>query len=578
MAKHHGSSVAAGAGIIFAGTLVSRVLGFVRENLLTNTFDKPVVDAFRTAILVPDLLYYLLAGGALSAVFIPVFAGYLAQDKQQDANRVANSIANLMMIAVLTGMLVVFACAPILVRMVAPGYTVGSERYVLAVCLAREMSVMVIFTALSGLLTGMLQSLNSFLVPVIVWNTYSLSIIAGISLFSKLPVPPALAALLPGHPATLGIHGAALGVVLGAISLVVIQLPFLTRHGFHYARGIDLHHEGVRKVLHLFTPAMAGLALSQVNLLTVPQILGSLFPPGTVNDIVNATRLVLLPLGLFGTAISSAAFPRLTQQASRNEFTAYKRVVNQSVRAILLLVMPSAVVMLVLAEPVVALVYGGGELRITDIQATGFLLSLFAWGIIAVSLVQFISRAFYALHDTLTPVVIQAGMVVLNVGFALACIYWTPLSFGGVAIAFSLSMILTLLLMLVALRRRIGLIGGWRLFTSLWKTLLASVVMGAVMYLVGSLLAPTVVAGGHSALLLPAFPFHWPPPDLTHPIAGGAHAVTGGYWGLRWQVLLQLTVALATGIFTYGLTLRLLKAEELPAVICRFRKRPAEIG
>ncbi|HEY3418059.1 MAG TPA: lipid II flippase MurJ, partial [Armatimonadota bacterium] len=314
------STVAVGATIIAVGTLLSRILGLVRENLLVNTFhDRAITDAFLSAFLVPDMLYYLLAGGALSAAFIPVFAGYLAKDQHEDANRVGSTIANLMLIAVLIGLVFLFIFTPQVVQVIAHGYAPGSPKFNLTVILAREMCAMIIFTALSSLLTGILNSYHHFLMPTVIWNTYNLGLIFGIAVLSKIHTPAHLPAFLHWQGNTLGIHGAALGVLIGALSLVVFQLPAVFKYGFRYAPIIDLTHEGVRRVLLLFAPVVVGLALVQINQLAIPQIIGSILPDGAVTDIRVANRLVLLPLGLFATAISVAAFPRLSQQASLGE-------------------------------------------------------------------------------------------------------------------------------------------------------------------------------------------------------------------------------------------------------------------
>ncbi|HEY3415530.1 MAG TPA: murein biosynthesis integral membrane protein MurJ [Armatimonadota bacterium] len=570
--SQRGSTLTA-ASIIFFGTLTSRVLGFVREYLLNNSFkDKMVTDAFRSAILVPDILYYLLAGGALSAAFIPVFSDYLTRGQREDANRISNSVMTLMLLAICGGLVLLLLFAPWVVRLVAWGYPPGSAQFNLTVILARELCVMVLFTGVSALMTGMLQSVNHFLAPVVIWNTYTLGIIVGIGVFSKLPVPSWMPGFFHWTGPTLGIHGMALGVILGAVSLVAIQAPVVKRYGFSYAPVIDLAHEGVRKVLNLFTPVMAGLALSQINLLAVPQIIASLQSKGTVTDVGNATRLVLLPLGLFGTAVSSAAFPRLSQQATLGAKQAFTRLMNRSVRAILLLVMPSAAVMLVLAQPIIAFLLAGDEFGLTDIRATAFLLAFFSWGILAASLVQLISRGFYALHDTRTPVVVQIGMVVASLGISLALMYGSPFGYGGVAIAFSLTMTASTVVLLELLRRRLGRLGGRSIFTSLWKIALATVAMGVVLYGVSALIAPVATNGTQTLSLGPVFPCPWPLPDLAHALPGGAHPLPGHHH-LRLQIAGQLTIALLAGVLAYLGVLWVLKEEMLLAFFRRLRKR-----
>jgi len=557
------ASIAGSAAIIFAGTLTSRIIGLVRENLLNNTYhDRLVKDAFASAFLVPDTLYYLLAGGALSAAFIPVFTGYLGRGQREEANRVAGAIATLMLLAVSAGLLLVFIFAPAIVQVVAAGYEQGTHKFNLTVILAREMCVMVLFTALSGLLTGMLQSVNRFLATVVVWNTYSIGIILGISVFSKLPPPGWAPGFLHWDGPTLGIHGAALGVLLGAASLVAFQLPAVLRQGFRLSPVLDLRHEGVRQVLRLFAPVTIGLALSQINLFAAPQSLGTLVGDGGVMAIRNATRLVLLPLGLFGLAIAGAAFPLLSRQVNQGERTAYIRVVNGSLRMLLLLMLPASLAMMMLAEPLLALIIGGPAAGITDVRAAAFTLIFFTPGIFTISLLQFANRAFYALQDTRTPVIVQAVMAAANIGLAIFLVRYTSLSYGGVALAASLTLTAGALVLLEMLRRRLGGLGGRRILISGGKILLATVALGVVTYFTARAFAPHALAGGQSISLLPTV--LWPAPDLAHPVPGGLLGHS-----LRLRLLLQLAVSSLAGVIVYVGVLWALRSEELFSLLRR---------
>lgn len=575
------STVAAGATIIFVGTLVSRLLGLIRERLLVNTFpDRLTTDAFLSAFLVPDTLYYLLAGGALSAAFIPVFSSYLSKGEREDANKTAYSIANLMTLAIIGGLVLIFIFAPEIVRVVAHGYLPGSHKYNLTVVLAREMCAMVVFTALSGLMTGMLQSVHHFFTPVIVWNTYSIGIIVGIKFFSKLPTPSFAPSFLHWNGPTLGIHGAALGVLLGAFSLAAIQLPVVIKHGFRYAPRIHFHHEGVQRVLVLFAPVMVGLALGQINLLAIPQMMGSALPDGAVTDIRNATRLVLLPLGLFGMALSTAAFPRLAQQAARGETQGFRELFGKSTKFISLLVIPCSIGMFVLAEPIVSLLYGGKGFGITDIHATAFALSFFCWGILSVSLVQFVSRAFYSLQDTITPVVVQVVFIAVNVGLALSLIKFTTLSYGGVSLASSITSTASTLVLFELLRRRLKGIQGHAILRAVLKVTLASVIMGVVLFVVAKVLAPVAMTAGTAVRLEPVLPFRWPTPDLTHRVASGI-TNSPGHIGFSLGLAIQISITMGVGMFAYFAALWVLKVEELKDLISRFtskiRKRSAAV-
>ncbi|MHB9133270.1 MAG: murein biosynthesis integral membrane protein MurJ [Armatimonadota bacterium] len=570
------TTVAAGAAIIFAGTLLSRILGLVRDNLLMNTFsERWMTDAYLSAFLVPDTVYYLLAGGALSSAFIPVFSSYLTKEKRDDANRVASSIMNLMLLAICAGLIIIFIFAPSVIRVLAHGYEPGTPKFNLTVILAREMCVMVIFTALSGLMTGMLNSYRHFLMPVVVWNTYNLGILFGITVLSKIPVPANLPGFLHWEGQTLGIHGAAFGIVLGAITLAAFQLPVVIKHGFRYSPIIDWGHEGVRKVLILFLPVMVGLALQQVNLLMVPQVIGSALPDGAVTDLRNANRLILLPLGLFAIAVSTAAFPKLAEQVAQGATQAFRDTIARGVKVILLFAFPSTVGMLILTEPINALLWGGKGYGITDIRAAAFALAFFCLGLVALSMSQLINRAFYSLHDTLTPVIVGVLMVAANIGLALYLIKFSSLSYGGVALSTSITTILSTLILFEILRRKLGGIGGHAIAVTTGKLLLASTMMGVVIYFVASWLAPTSVVGGAAVWVGPHFPFPWPAPDL-------AARISDGMGVSRHDLALQIGASGLAGMMVYLLAIWLLRVEELHVISSRLlgklrRKAPTTV-
>jgi putative peptidoglycan lipid II flippase len=506
------STVVKGAVIISVGTLVSRLLGLVRENMLLNTFGASyITGAYNSAFSVPDLLYYLLAGGALSAAFIPVFSDLLTKKQQEDANRTGSSIGNLMLIALIIGVGLELIFAPYVVRFVAPGYHPGSPEFTLTVYLTRVMCSMVIFTAISGLLTGILNSYHHFLAPTIVWNTYNLGIILGITVLSKL-------AIFGGSPAHPSILGVSMGVLIGALSMALIQLPVVFRHGFRYKFIIDLKNESVRRVLVLFTPVMVGMALSQFNLQMIPLQVASIAGTSAVTDIRAANRIVLLPFGLFAVAISTAAFPKLAQLISLGRRGEFRETISRSIRAILMLSIPSAVGIFVLAHPLTCLLWGGGKYGIEDINASAFSLMFFIWGLLALGTLQVVNRSFYALQDTVTPVILQVLMVGGNVLLGWALIKYTDIKYAGIALSTSLTTTVSTLLLFDILRRRIGGVGGRAILITTSKIVVASVLMGIAMYTIANQRALVSTLTDSKTLITqsvrPTYRLQWKAPTL----------------------------------------------------------------
>lgn len=554
MAGKKNSSVAAGAVIFTIGMFCSRLIGLIRDNRLNNIFgDSDVAGAYRLAFTIPDLFYFLLAGGALSAAFIPVFTSYLARNQKEEANRIASSVFTLLLLVISFCTIVIVIFAPQFVKLLPAYRHMQPEIYHLTVKLVRIMCFMLIFTAQSALFTGILNSFKHFLAPVIVWNTYNLAILFGITIFSKM-------AIFGGTPSEPNIVGVAYGVLLGAISLAVIQLPFAWHYGFRPRLVIELAHEGVQRIFQLFLPVMASLSLSQFNLLTMPLWIGSYFGPPAVANIGNANKIVMLPFSLFAMAISTAVFPTLSQQIAIGEFRAFRDTLNRSITLLLLLSIPSAMGMMILAEPIVALLWGGGKLGLQGIQASGFVLVLFAWGVIGLGLAQIVNRAFYSMQDTKTPTIISIGMVVGNLLLSMLFSLYTPLKYGGVALATTITVTFSTLILIQILRKRLNGIGGRILSINVGKILLASAAMGIVCYLIAVWLAPDIA--GHS--LLPTIKFIAPYLPSTR-ILGNDNLVFS-----RLQVLIQVGTAISAGIIVYFVTLHLLGVKESGELLNRF--------
>ncbi len=462
--SNNSRNVARAAGIVMFAILVSRVLGFVRERAVAEVFGRTgVTDVFFAAFALPDLMYQLLVGGALSSAFIPVFTQYLAQDKEEEAWYVASTFINLTGILLFIFMVFGMIFTPSLAPLVGYGF-VGEQRQLL-VTLMRITFPAVFFTALSGLEMGILNSYQKFTMPALGPIFYNASQILGAYLLGPI----------------IGIMGMALGTVAGSFGSFSLQFPTVLRKARFYRPVIDLKHPGIRKMARLMIPALIGLSIAQINLI-IAQNLASLLEEGSIVSLRLANRLIHFPLGVFAMGISTAIFPTLARLVATNEISEFRRTFSFGLRVVFFITLPSAVGMAALREPIVRLLFESGEFTAADTQATAFPLLFYSVGLFAQSGIQILVRVFYSLQDTITPVKIGLFTVVVNFLLSISFLQWTTLGAGGLALAFSLTSIVNMLVFLYMLRKKFGGIDGRRLFSSFWRAAVAALVMGIMAF------------------------------------------------------------------------------------------------
>ncbi|MGE5417163.1 MAG: murein biosynthesis integral membrane protein MurJ [Acidobacteriota bacterium] len=449
-------NIAKAAGFIMVMTTLARVLGYVRDMVFYSQFGRNhTTDAFIVAFTVPDLIYNLLVGGALSSAFIPIFSGYLAKKQDDEAWKVASIAANYTVIAL--GVLVTIAAifAKQFIYILAPGLPL--EYASLAAMLTRIMLVQTVIMALGGLSLGILNSKQHFTSPTIGMVLYNLGpIVMGI-----------------GFSATWGIKAFSIGVVLGALLNLAVQIPALRKAGIKYYFSFELH-PGFKQILLLMLPVIIGLAVTQVNLV-VNQVIASKLDEGIISALKICQRLVLLPIGIFGMSVSMAVFPTLTAQAARDEITNFKRTYMLGIRALLLIGLPAGVGLMALGGPIIGLLFQQGEFKAADTTVTATILFFYGLGVFAYTALQLANRGFYALKDTVTPVVIGIISILMNIALSFILTdYWKG---QGLAMAYTISGTANLLMLLFMLRRKIGPMGGGQLFKTVVISGGASLVM-----------------------------------------------------------------------------------------------------
>ena len=478
--------LARAATVVMVAFFVSRILGLAREMIIGNQFGTSrELDAYLAAFRVPDLIFQLIAGGALGSAFIPTFTSYLARSDEKQAWRLASSVLNIVALVLTASAVLAAVLAPQLVsRVIVPGFSPGE--HALTVRLMRLMLVSSIIFGISGIVMGILNSFQHFLLPALAPAIYNLSIIGGAVFLAPV----------------VGIYGLALGVVAGSFLHLLIQLPALLGKGPAYQPILDITHPGVREVARLMLPRMLGLATVQVNFV-VNTILASGLAQGSLAALNYAWMLMLLPQGIFAMAIATAAFPTFSELAARDEVADLRESLSETLRIVLYLTIPASMGLVLLREPLIALLLERGRFDPSSTQAVAWALQFYALGLLAHSALEIVTRAFYALHDTRTPVLIGAGAMILNI--ILSLLLLGPLLHGGLALANSVATIVETVVLLSILRRRLGGIGGRGLLRSLAKTTLASMVMAlGIHWLNGATRGTQILIHGGVPLVLGA--------------------------------------------------------------------------
>ena len=472
--------LAQAATIVMAFFIASRVLGLARDIVISHQFGTSrALDAYFAAFSVPDFIFNIVAGGALGSAFIPTFAAALALGDTGRAWRLASAVINLALILTTAIAVLLAAFAPqVVAATVAQGF--APEDQALTAALMRWMLITPIVFGVSGIVMGILNSHQHFVLPALAPVLYNAAIIAG-----ALFIAP-----------TMGVYGLAAGVVAGAFLHLLIQIPWLVHARMQYAPTLGLSNADVREVGRLMLPRTFGIAAVQINFL-VNTMLASGLPAGRIAALSYAWRLMLLPVGIVGQSLGTAVFPTFSEQNARQEHDDFQRTFSTAFRATLYLTIPAAVGLFILGGPLIVLVFQRGEFDAQSTSETAWALQFYALALFAHSSLEILTRAFYAMHDTRTPVVVGVGSMVVNVALSFALI--APLAQGGLALANSIATILEMLTLLLLLRRRMIGIDERRIALAVVRITVGALAMGAV------LVAFVNVFAAHGAVFVAVF-------------------------------------------------------------------------
>lgn len=451
------------AGTVMVAFVASRLLGLGREIIISRYFGTSAdYDAYLAAFRIPDILFQLVAGGALGSAFIPVFTGYLARDNEEGAWRLASAVINLLLLVLISLAVIAALLAPQVMTFIAPGFPPAQRA--LAAELMRMMLISPVVFGVSGIVMGILNSYRRFLLPALAPSMYNLSIISG-AIF-----------LAPRW----GVRGLAIGVVVGAGWHLAVQIPGLFRVGIRYFPVLGLRHPDVHEVGLLMLPRTLGLAIVQLNFL-VNTILASKLPAGSLSALNYAFLLMLLPQGIFAQAIATVAFPTFSTQFAREQVAEMRGTLSTTLRAVMYLTIPASLGLYILRNAVIQLLFQRGAFQAGSTAAVAWALQFYVMGLVAHSAVEIVTRAFYAMHDTRTPVLVGGAAMGSNVLLSLILI--RPLAHGGLALANSIATTLEMIGLLVIIRRRLHGLEGRRITTSLAHIGAAAAVMGCTVWI-----------------------------------------------------------------------------------------------
>jgi putative peptidoglycan lipid II flippase len=462
------------AGVVGVATLLSRIVGFVRDMIIAGVFGAGLgTDAFFVAFRMPNLLRRLFAEGSLTITFIPVFTECMTHQGQSEAFRMARSVLRALLIVLIftavTGVLI----TPWLIRGIAPGFYADPEKYALTVLLTRIMFPYVIFVCLVALSMGILNVMGHFAAPALAPVLLNLGMITGIYFLSPFFEQKVI--------------GLAIGVLIGGVLQMALQIPFLIKKGFHFFQKTPWYHPGLKKIFILMGPAVFGSAVYQVNIL-VGTLLASLLPEGSVSYLYYADRLVQFPLGIFAVSMATAILPSLSRQAAAKDLNNFRETFVQGIKLIFFITIPAMIGLIVLREPIVRLLFQRGAFDSETTRLTASALLYYSIGLCAFSAVRIAVSSFYALSDTKTPVRMATVSIVANM--ILGILLMRFMAHAGLALATSLASMLNLGLLLTSLRKRLGKMTDTEILRSIGKSLMCGIAMGIVVQIMLRWLLP----------------------------------------------------------------------------------------
>jgi putative peptidoglycan lipid II flippase len=479
--------LAKNAGKTAFGTMLSRILGYIRDMLVANLFGAGMfADAFYAAFRIPNLFRRLFGEGSFSAAFIPVFSQYLHTKEKNETQKFLNAVFTALVVILIGVCVLGVFFAPLLVKIIAWGFTDDPEKMRLTVELTRLMFPFICFICLAAFLLAVLNTLRSFFIPAFAPSALSMS-----EIFYMLAVAPYLIS-------TNQIKGLAVSVIAGGALHFIIQYPKLKSLGWSLklqfsefrvqssdtakagANSVPFYkHPGIKRIAFLMIPSIIGLSVDQINSF-VDTICASFLAGGSITALYYSNRVMQLPLAVFGLALASVSLPAMSKAYAQKDIASLKDSLNYSIRFSVFALLPAMAGLMAIGLPIVKLLFEHGNFNEAASLMTNNALFFYSLGLPAYAMAKIFANAFYSFQDTKTPVKAAAAAMILHV--ALCIILMRVLDVGGLALATAIASYFQLLLLILWLKKRLGKIGLKKILFSSIKSFIAAAATAAAAF------------------------------------------------------------------------------------------------
>lgn len=445
------------ASIIIVISIVSKVFGLLRDTLMAKAFGTTFqTDAYNMSITVPNILFGVI-GAAIVTTFIPILSETYKEKGKEEMFRFANNIMNILLSISLVLCIVGIIFAPYLVKIVAPNFE--PETYNLTVSLTKISMISILFMAMNSGYTAILQTLDDFVAPALIGIALNIPIIVYI--------------LLGNH----SILGLTIATLIGNAMQVIVQIPWLIKHKYKYSIFVNLKDKRIAKMFSLIMPIIIGASVNQINSV-VDKTIGSGLPEGSISALNYAQKINGLVYSVFAVAIITVVYPKFSRAASAGEKDNLKLFISKAINNINLVMIPATLGIMVLSVPIVRVIYQRGEFDEKSVIMTSTALIFYSIGVLVWGIEDIYNRAFYAMQDTKTPMIIGIIGVSTNIIFNLILVRFMGL--GGLALSTSISAFVCTIILIFTLRRKMSGINGLSSFKSSLKIFVASFIMATV--------------------------------------------------------------------------------------------------
>ncbi|MCL4478612.1 MAG: murein biosynthesis integral membrane protein MurJ [Deltaproteobacteria bacterium] len=514
------SDIVKGAGVVGITTLISRILGLIRDITFAYFFGAYTsADAYFVAFRIPNLLRRLVAEGAMSSSFIPVFTSYHARYGAQESKKISDITFTYLLITLVVISMLGIVFSKELIYLFAPGFELNPVKFKLTVMLNRIMFPFILFISIAALSMGILNSLKRFFIPALS------PIILNVVLITFI-----LVATHWKHP----IEIVAIGVVVGAIIQLIPQFILLHKKGFLFSLNFDYTHPALKESLFLFLPMAFGAAVYQLNVF-VSNVLASFLKTGSISYLYYASRLFEFPQGIFAVSIAIAVLPTIARDNVTEGIVKLKDSLSFSLRLLSFITIPATIGLVILSKPIIMVLFHRGSFTVQDTMATASALMFYAFGLWSVAFSRVITQSFYAMKDAKTPVLIALFTMIINL--LLSVWLMNSMAYNGLALATSISSYFNVFYLFYALRKKIGRLGLTGLLSTFMKNIFAASLMAIILF-----------AGFKGIILMHVH-----------------------YGTLRLALMLLLAITIGIGI--YIIVSYMLKVRELSEAVNFFKKR-----